>query len=49
VSARLGHANVTVTATVYAHVLEDAEARQRQRVALDATYGAAPTAALRAV
>jgi integrase len=39
VSRRLGHGSVAVTATTYAHLLEDDARRQERRSRLDALYG----------
>ena len=41
VSRRLGHGSVAITASTYAHLLEDAERRQARRDRLDGLYGAA--------
>lgn len=40
VSRRLGHGSVAITASTYAHLLEDAERRQARRDRLDGLYGA---------
>lgn len=45
VSRRLGHGSVAITASTYAHLLEDAERRQARRARLDGLYGAASHAA----
>lgn len=39
VSRRLGHGSVAITASTYAHLLEDAERRQARRDRLDGLYG----------
>lgn len=41
VSRRLGHGSVAITATTYAHLLDDAERRQARRDRLDDLYGTA--------
>ena len=38
VSARLGHANVSITATTYSHLIEDEARRAERRTSLDGLY-----------
>lgn len=47
VSRRLGHGSVAITASTYAHLLEDEARRKERRASLDRLYGAAGIAASR--